>query len=168
MVQLTTFMTLLAIFKNNYFTPRPVVKVPGVGKVRGTTVKSALLRRNIYGFWGVPYALPPTGSRRFQPPSPAPPISRNLLCSFLSRLYPHIYKTETGVQVVCINLYVALKTLSRQKWRTSNKNAHDTDLLWRFGEILWSLVRVGLNCRWGLSLCLAKQWTIKKEETITK
>ena len=35
--------------------------------------------------------------------------------------------------------YVALKTLSRQKWRTSNKNTHDTDLLWRFGEILWSL-----------------------------
>ena len=35
--------------------------------------------------------------------------------------------------------YVALKTLSRQKWRTSNKNTHDKDLLWRFGEILWSL-----------------------------
>ena len=30
------------------------------------------------------------------------------------------------------------------------------------------MVHVGLNCRWGLSLCLAKQWTIKKEETITK
>ena len=29
------------------------------------------------------------------------------------------------------------------------------------------LVRVGLNCRRGLSLCLVKQWTIKKEGTIT-
>ena len=73
-MQLSTFMTFITIFKDNYFTPRPVVKVPGVGTLRGTTVKSSMLRRDIHGFWGVPYAAPPTGARRFQPPAPAPPI----------------------------------------------------------------------------------------------
>ena len=75
-MQIQTFLTLVTIFKDNYFTPRPLVSVPGVGRLRGTRVKSTLLRRDILGFWGVPYALPPTGNRRFQPPWPAPPLSR--------------------------------------------------------------------------------------------
>ena len=75
-MQVQTFLTLVTIFKNNYFSPRPLVTVPEVGRLRGTRIKSTLLRRDILGFWGVPYALSPTGNRRFQPPLPAPPLSR--------------------------------------------------------------------------------------------
>ena len=80
-MQVQTFLTLVTIFKDNYFSPRPLVTVPGVGRLRGTRIKSTLLGRDILGFWGVPYALSPTGNRRFQPPWPAPPLSRKFLTS---------------------------------------------------------------------------------------
>lgn len=68
-------LSLLTIFKDNYFSPRPVVRLPGVGQLRGTTVTS-VRGRPVLGFWGVPYAAPPTGRRRFQPPHPLPPLQR--------------------------------------------------------------------------------------------
>ena len=49
--------------------------VPGVGKLKGTTLLSEDSRRPIYGFWGIPYGAPPLGIRRFAPPVPAPPLN---------------------------------------------------------------------------------------------
>ena len=67
-------LNLLNIFKDNYFSPRPLVHVPGVGSIRGSTVRSVNRRREIHGYWGIPYGLPASGERRFLPPSPAPPL----------------------------------------------------------------------------------------------
>ena len=61
-------LTLLNIFKDNYFSPRPLLHVPGVGSLRGSTVRSTVRQRDIHGYWGIPYALPPVGRRRFLPP----------------------------------------------------------------------------------------------------
>ena len=66
---------LVSLFYNNLLATSPRVTVPGVGTVSGTTVKSALLDRDIHGFWAVPYGAPPTGSRRFSAPEPAPPLN---------------------------------------------------------------------------------------------
>ena len=46
------------------FGPRPEVVVPGVGRLRGTTLPSTERRRPVDAYWGVPYAAPPTGRLR--------------------------------------------------------------------------------------------------------
>ena len=69
-----TLLTLLNIFKDNYFSPRPVINVPGVGRLRGSTLKSGLGERDYHGYWGIPYGQPPLGERRFLPPLPAQPL----------------------------------------------------------------------------------------------
>ena len=45
-MQLQTFLTLVTIFKDNYFTPRPLVTVPGVGRLRGTRHTPTLCSNN--------------------------------------------------------------------------------------------------------------------------
>ena len=73
-----TLLTLLNVFKDNYFSPRPLLHVPGLGNSRGSTVRSVHRKREIHGYWGIPYALPPVGHRRFLPPEAAPPLQGDL------------------------------------------------------------------------------------------
>ena len=74
MLLVRSLLTLLHIFKDNYFSPRPLIHVPGVGSIRGSTVRSVNRKRDIQGYWGIPYGLPPRGHRRFLPPQAAPPL----------------------------------------------------------------------------------------------
>lgn len=51
----------------------PAFTIPGRGTVRGTTIRDASSGKpKAYRFAGVPYALPPTGARRFKRPAPLP------------------------------------------------------------------------------------------------
>ncbi|KAJ3644895.1 hypothetical protein Zmor_022595 [Zophobas morio] len=50
----------------------PVVELPNLGKIKGDFGKS-LNGRSFYSFEGVPYARPPIGEHRFEPPSPVTP-----------------------------------------------------------------------------------------------
>lgn len=45
----------------------PVVTLPAQGQVMGCYLKMFRIQR-IVAYLGIPYALPPTGERRFQPP----------------------------------------------------------------------------------------------------
>lgn len=79
-----TLLTLLNIFKDNYFSPRPVLDVPGVGRLRGSTVQSWIRQRDYQGYWGIPYGRAPLGDRRFLPPQPAPPLKKEFDAGQLS------------------------------------------------------------------------------------
>ena len=69
-MQLSLLGTIWTLLSDNLLTPQPTVNVPGVGKIAGTRLTSTFRKRDINGFWGIPYALPPTGRRRFAPPQP--------------------------------------------------------------------------------------------------
>ncbi|EHY53951.1 hypothetical protein HRR83_004596 [Exophiala dermatitidis] len=49
-------------------SPRPTVKLPQGTVVGVTKTKSEGLDKPVHAFLGIPYALPPTGDRRFRPP----------------------------------------------------------------------------------------------------
>ncbi|XP_046395291.1 juvenile hormone esterase-like [Ischnura elegans] len=53
--------------------PSPVVDIPGLGKVVGTTGISHFSKREYFSYKGIRYAVSPSGSRRFQPPEPSGP-----------------------------------------------------------------------------------------------
>lgn len=59
---------------------RPSVKLPSQGKVIGISIPEETLRpRAVEAFLGIPYALPPTGDRRFRPAEKLPPTPDNIL-----------------------------------------------------------------------------------------
>merc|ERR1719222_232169 len=53
----------------------PCVQVPGVGKLQGSKKKSAWKNRDIYSFYGIPYAESTADANRFQPPVPKAPLN---------------------------------------------------------------------------------------------
>jgi len=53
----------------------PCVTVPGVGKLQGTKKESDWTGRDIFGFWGIPFAESTEGENRFQPPVPKAPLN---------------------------------------------------------------------------------------------
>ena len=58
------------------------ITVPGVGRLRGSSIRSTERRRPINSFWGVPYAEPPTHSLRLF-------LVKLMKTIFLSDLHPH-------------------------------------------------------------------------------
>ena len=70
-MQLSLLRIIWTLISDNLLSPHPVVTIPGIGRIVGTRLRSTLRGRDIQGFWGIPYGLPPTGSRRFAPPQPA-------------------------------------------------------------------------------------------------
>jgi carboxylesterase type B len=53
----------------------PCVQVPGVGKLQGSKKQSDFTGRDIFSFYGIPYAESTAGSNRFQPPVPRGPLN---------------------------------------------------------------------------------------------
>ena len=51
---------------------RPVVHLTNSTKLRGVKEYARNSNKPVYSFLGVPYAAPPVGKQRFQPPQPVP------------------------------------------------------------------------------------------------
>ncbi|XP_039281301.1 esterase E4 isoform X2 [Nilaparvata lugens] len=51
----------------------PILNIPELGSLCGTTDISAWSNITLYKYHSIPYALPPSGHRRFKPPEPAHP-----------------------------------------------------------------------------------------------
>ncbi|RZF46069.1 hypothetical protein LSTR_LSTR004782 [Laodelphax striatellus] len=51
----------------------PILNIPELGSLCGTTDTSAWSNITLYNYQNIPYALPPSGHRRFKPPEPAHP-----------------------------------------------------------------------------------------------
>lgn len=59
---------------------RPTVKLANHGKVVGVSIPEApLLPKAVEAFYGIPYAQPPVGDRRFRPAEKLPPTPDNVL-----------------------------------------------------------------------------------------
>lgn len=59
---------------------RPAVVLPHQGKIIGVThpAEQSLRPRKVEAFYGIPYAIPPTGDRRFRPAQHLPPSPDNV------------------------------------------------------------------------------------------
>ena len=64
-VPFSSLAPLWSILSTLLLSSKVDIMVPGVGRLRGTTIRSTESRRPIHSFWGVPYAEPPTHSLRF-------------------------------------------------------------------------------------------------------
>ncbi|GAB0089472.1 Carboxylic ester hydrolase [Sergentomyia squamirostris] len=90
----------------------PVVELPGLGCLKGSTTKSAWSGRKIYQFRGVKYAEAPVGALRFKAPIPAQPWKGELDATTLGKpcpMYAVLKKMKTppeGHLEDCINLCV--------------------------------------------------------------
>ena len=64
-VPFSSLAPLWSILSTLLLSSKVDIMVPGVGRLRGSTIRSTESRRPIHSFWGVPYAEPPTHSLRF-------------------------------------------------------------------------------------------------------
>ncbi|KAK9885278.1 hypothetical protein WA026_010773 [Henosepilachna vigintioctopunctata] len=78
-----TLFILLFLFGASTSEENPVVET-AYGKVRGTTLKS-YSDNDFYAFLGVPFAEPPVGELRFQPPQPPKPWEGILNTNYSNR-----------------------------------------------------------------------------------
>eukprot|EP00095_Tigriopus_kingsejongensis_P002799 maker-scaffold157_size297442-snap-gene-1.27 protein:Tk02799 transcript:maker-scaffold157_size297442-snap-gene-1.27-mRNA-1 annotation:"hypothetical protein DAPPUDRAFT_240263" len=73
-----TFLTIAiavpAIMGINIFS-HPKITVPGVGRLKGTRLKSKFTQRPIDAYYAIPYGQSTDGERRFAPPQPAKPLN---------------------------------------------------------------------------------------------
>jgi len=53
----------------------PCVTVPNVGKIQGSKKSTQFTGRDVYGFWGIPFAEDTGGANRFKPPRPRMPLN---------------------------------------------------------------------------------------------
>lgn len=58
------------------FLRHPKITVPGVGRLKGTYLKSEFTKRSIDAYYGIPYGKSTEGERRFAPPQPADPLNQ--------------------------------------------------------------------------------------------
>ncbi|TRY77841.1 hypothetical protein TCAL_06802 [Tigriopus californicus] len=54
----------------------PKITIPGVGRLKGSYLKSDFTKRSIDAYYGIPYGKSPEGERRFAPPQPADPLNQ--------------------------------------------------------------------------------------------
>ncbi|XP_044728520.1 juvenile hormone esterase-like [Chrysoperla carnea] len=88
-----------------------------LGKIRGTTTFQTRLGETIYSFRGIPYAEPPIGKRRFEPPSPVRPWGNNILDATKDGpVCPQPYRVSSEMGFTasedCLQLNVYTKTIS--------------------------------------------------------
>lgn len=91
----TLVVVVLVTSPATAYTPPVWCEVPGVGTLKGTSMRSAD-NATFMAFQGVPYAKPPLGARRFQPAEPAEPFQ---LLKATSQRMPCPYLTDKGVLV---------------------------------------------------------------------
>ncbi|XP_055692894.1 glutactin-like [Lutzomyia longipalpis] len=98
----------------------PVVELPGLGRLRGSTTTGAWSGKKIYQFLGVKYAEAPIGELRFKAPVPVQPWSGERDASIYGRpcpMYGVLKKIEKPTKDLedCINLCVYSNELGASK-----------------------------------------------------
>ena len=63
-VPLSSLGPLWSVLSTLILSGKVEITVPGVGRLRGSSIRSTERRRPINSFWGVPYAEPPTHNLR--------------------------------------------------------------------------------------------------------
>lgn len=79
---LSSLAPLWSVLSTLLLSGKVDITVPGVGRLRGSTIRSTERRRPIHSFWGVPYAEPPTHSLRLI-------LFKAMKIIFLPDLHPH-------------------------------------------------------------------------------
>uniref|UniRef100_A0A182Y732 Carboxylesterase type B domain-containing protein n=1 Tax=Anopheles stephensi TaxID=30069 RepID=A0A182Y732_ANOST len=100
----------------------PIVELPGLGKLKGSTTRGAWTGVNIYQFLNVRYAEPAMGERRFKPPVPVQPwdgvmdVSEPKLGSPVYKRMKLLTEEQRAENLEdCINLSVFTKDFSGRK-----------------------------------------------------
>lgn len=70
MTSFAIFLTLALTLASGEDLERPLVKIDGQGELLGDVWLSRGLKKPYHAYTTVPYAAPPTGKRRFKPPTP--------------------------------------------------------------------------------------------------
>uniref|UniRef100_A0A182SMU1 COesterase domain-containing protein n=1 Tax=Anopheles maculatus TaxID=74869 RepID=A0A182SMU1_9DIPT len=103
-------------------TDHPIVELPGLGKLKGSTTRGAWTGVNIYQFLNVRYAEPAMGERRFKPPVPVQPwdgvmdVSEPKLGSPVYKRMKLLTEEQRAENLEdCINLSVFTKDFSGRK-----------------------------------------------------
>uniref|UniRef100_A0A182MUA5 Carboxylesterase type B domain-containing protein n=1 Tax=Anopheles culicifacies TaxID=139723 RepID=A0A182MUA5_9DIPT len=103
-------------------TDYPIVELPGLGKLKGSTTRGAWTGVNIYQFLNVRYAEPAMGERRFKPPVPVEPwdgvldVSEPKLGSPVYKRMKLLTEEQRAENLEdCINLSVFTKDFNGRK-----------------------------------------------------
>lgn len=94
--------------------------IPGLGSVRGRTIKTEWSGKSVYQFFDIPYAKAPSGSLRFKAPVPVTPWSKVLPadkphhgCPSLQDLVNYENLKSKNIDVEdCLRLTVNTKSVS--------------------------------------------------------
>ncbi|XP_053685665.1 glutactin-like [Sabethes cyaneus] len=95
---------------------QPIVTIPELGTVRGSTSYSAWTNRTIYEFQAIPFAKSPTGDLRFQPPVKATSWEGTLDASKPGVMCPQIWEGNViAVDEDCLTLSVFSNSLTASR-----------------------------------------------------